>query len=80
MTHISQFELVDCYLTVPSPWRGRARGPTSRRDASVESVANFLLDANIVVRELPHISVIDTKNLGLLISAECETRNGIHDP
>ena len=68
MTHISQFE------TVPSPWRGRPP-PPSRRDASVASVANILLDANIIVRELSHISVINTENLGLLSGTERLNRN-----
>ena len=46
----------------------------------VDAVANLLLEANIVVGELAHIGIIDTKNLGLLRSTEAETRDEMHGP
>jgi len=53
---------------------------TSRCDASVESVADFLVDTDVVVRELAHISVIDTEDLSILCGTERETGNEVHDP
>jgi len=53
---------------------------TSRCDAGVEGVADFLLEADIVVRELAHVGVIDTEDLGLLSGTETETGDKVHDP
>lgn len=52
----------------------------SSRNAGVEGVADFLLEADIVVCEFTHVSVIDTEDLSLLSGAETETRDEVHDP
>ena len=49
-------------------------------EASVDSVADFLVNADVVIRELAHISVIDTEDLCFLCSAQRETGNEVHDP
>ena len=49
-------------------------------EASVDSVADFLVNADVVIRELAHISVIDTEDLRFLCSAQRETGNEVHDP
>ena len=53
---------------------------TSRCEASVESMADFLVDADVVVRELAHISGINTEDLRLLCGTERESRNDVHNP
>jgi len=42
--------------------------------------ANIGINADIVVCELAHLSVVDTDNLGFLRSTEAETRDKVHDP
>ena len=49
-------------------------------EISVESVADFLVDANIVVRELAHISNLNSEDLRLLCSAECQSSIEGHNP
>jgi hypothetical protein len=44
------------------------------------SVADFLVNADVVIRELAHISVIDTEDLRFLCGTERETGNDVHDP
>lgn len=42
--------------------------------------ANIGVDANIVVCELSHLSIVDTDNLGLLRGTEAEARDEVHNP
>jgi len=53
---------------------------TSRRDAGVEGVADFLLEADIVVCELTHVGVVDTEDFSLLSGTETETGDDVHYP
>lgn len=45
-----------------------------------DSLADLLLEADIVISELAHLSIIDTKDFGLLRSAKTKTRDEVHDP
>jgi len=42
--------------------------------------ANIGINANVVVRELAHLSVIDTDNLGFLRGTKAEARDKVHHP
>lgn len=42
--------------------------------------ANIGVNANIVVCELSHLSIVDTDNLSLLRSTEAEARDKVHNP
>ena len=42
--------------------------------------ANVGINANVVVCELAHLSVVDTDNLGLLRRTEAEARDKVHNP
>jgi len=42
--------------------------------------ANIGINADVVVCELAHLSVVDTDNLGLLRGTETEARDEVHDP
>ena len=42
--------------------------------------ANIGINANVVVCELAHLSVVDTHNLSLLRSTEAEARDKVHNP
>ena len=53
---------------------------TSYCEASIGSRADFLVDADVVVRELAHISDINTEDLRLLCGAERESGNDVHNP
>lgn len=53
---------------------------SSGRQAGVEGVADFLLDTDIVVCELAHVGIVNTKNLSFLSGAETEARDEVHDP
>ena len=55
---------------------------TGRCKASVESAADFMLNADVVVHELAHIGVIDLDiepDLRLLCGTERKIRNDVND-
>lgn len=41
---------------------------------------NIGINADVVVCELAHLSVVDTNNLGFLRSTEAEARDKVHNP
>lgn len=59
---------------------------TSTTAAVVRSTSQLSLGAelgvnsNVVVRELAHLSVVDTDDLGLLVGAEAAAGDEVHDP
>lgn len=46
----------------------------------VESVVRLCVNADVVVRKLAHLCVVDTENLGLLVAAHAAARDVVHDP
>ena len=51
-----------------------------RAPRQVNRVSNLLLEANVVVRELAHLSVVHTEDLGLLVRAKAAVRDEVEDP
>lgn len=43
-------------------------------------VAQLSLDTDIIVRELAHLSIVDTEDLGSLIATETHAGDEVHDP
>jgi hypothetical protein len=70
-------------LTSTTSSTDTVRGEVFREDViggAALRVAELGLDTDIVVRELAHLRVVNAENLGLLIAAEAEAGDEVHDP